>query len=104
MGEYTGADFTCVHVCLFERAAVHRALFVRVLLGLLMKECNWIFWVGAVAFSRGRCRSEPPEEWLDGGDKPVGWITTVPFSPLLCLPKVGDYGLYEQKGWRGSIS
>lgn len=43
--------------------------------------------------------AEPPDERGDEGDKPEGWITTVPFSLLLCLPKVGDYCLYEQGGW-----
>lgn len=78
---------------------MHRALFVPLLLGLLMKESNWIFWVGAGAFRRGRGWSKPPEERGGEGDKPAGWITTVPFSLLLSLPKVGDYCLYEQGGW-----
>lgn len=99
VGEGTGAD-----QCSFERVAVHRALFVRPLLGLLMKESNWIFWVGAVSFRRGRGRAEPPEERGDEGDKPAGWITTVPFSLLLSLPKVGDYCVHEQGGWWESIS
>lgn len=33
-----------LRACLFERAATHRALLVPLLLGLLMKESNWIFW------------------------------------------------------------
>lgn len=82
--------------------AVHRALFVPPLLGLLMKESNWIFGVGAGAFRRGRDRSEPPKERGDKGGTPGGWITTVPFSLLPGLPRVGDYCLYEQGGWRES--
>lgn len=38
------------------------------------------------------------------GDKPADWITTVPFSLSLCLPKVGDYYLCEQGGWWESVS
>lgn len=43
-GERTGAGYSlCVYMCSSEHAAVHRALFVPLLLGLLMKESNWIF-------------------------------------------------------------
>lgn len=36
------SQFVRIHVC-FEHMAVHKALFVPLLLGLLMKESNWIF-------------------------------------------------------------
>lgn len=94
MGGRTGADpSVCVYMCSFEHVAVHRAVFVPLLLGLLMMESNWIFWVGAGAFRRGRGRAETPEERQDEGGKPAGWITNVPFSLPLCLPKVEDYCL-----------
>lgn len=42
----TGADHSlCVYMCVrLSMLLMHRALFVPLLLGLLMKESNWIFW------------------------------------------------------------
>lgn len=49
-----------------------------------------------MAFRRGQGRGE---ERGDEGDRLAVWITTVPFSLSRSLPKMGDYRLYEQRGW-----
>lgn len=53
----------CLHVC-FEHMAVHKALFVPLLLGLLMKESNWIFGLMLGHAGEG---GAVQTSWRDGG-------------------------------------
>ena len=107
-GEFVAPSVVTAHECenaqVWIPAVVHvhvrvcMCVFVHVppMPGVLMKESNWISWAGAGAFRSGRGRPRPPEGRGDEGDRPAGWITTVPLPLPLCLPKVGDYGLHVQ--------
>lgn len=90
VGERTGADHSSyVYMCSFEHVAVHRALFVPLLLGLLMKESNWIFGLVLGRSGEGGAGPNPLKRGEKRGTNLLAGSPLCPFLFHSVFPRQG---------------
>lgn len=96
------SQLVCINVC-FEHMAVHKALFVPLLLGLLMKESNWIF---ELVLGRAGEGGAVQTSWREGrqGGQTCGLDYCALYSPALSSQGRGLLSVWAGRLVRESIS